>query len=212
MSSTASEKKGLQQYLDMLHKELHKENVFTPYLAQAEAKTGVSRLHIVMAASAVLTLIVLVCFGGEFLMGLVSFVYPAYKSIKAIETDDRDDDTQWLMYWVVYSYVTFCEFFIDMILWWFPFYFTAKFCLFIWCMAPIKKNGSIVIYQNVVKPLFDKYEKDIDTYGNQFQSGVAELSSEMSKAASDAKDNLDNNLRQRVQQGVEESLSQAISS
>ena len=70
----------------------------------------------------------------------------------------------------------------------------------------------MVIYQNVIKPFFDKYQKDIDSYGSQFQSGVEQLSTEMSKAASDAKDNLDNNLRQRVQQGVEESLNSALSS
>merc|ERR1719230_45692 len=157
-----------------------------------------------MAGAALFTLIFLLCFGGEFLMALISFVYPAYKSIKAIETEDKDDDTQWLVYWVVYSYVTFCEFFIDMILWWFPFYYTTKFILFLWCMAPIKKNGSIVIYQNAVKPFFDRYQKDIDNYGSQFQSGVKELSSEMSKAASDARDNFDTNVRQRVQREVED--------
>lgn len=212
MSTDSSEKKGLQLYMEKLHKELHKDNPVTQYLAQAEAKTGVNRVHIVLAGGVLLTLIVALCFGGEFLMALISFVYPAYKSIKAIETDDKDDDTQWLMYWVVYSYVTFCEFFIDMILWWFPFYFTTKFLLFLWCMAPIKQNGSVVLYQNIVKPFFDKYEKEIDNYGDQLQSGVQQFSSEMSKAASDAKDNLDNNLRQRVQQGVEDSLSSALSS
>ena len=78
---SSSEKKGLQLYMDMLHKELHKENQLTQYLAQAEAKTGVNRLHIVMAGGVLFTLIFLLCFGGEFLMALISFVYPAYKYV-----------------------------------------------------------------------------------------------------------------------------------
>ena len=82
--ASSNEKKGLQQYMDMLHKELNKDNAFTQYLAQAEAKTGVSRLHIVMAAAALFTLIFLLCFGGEFLMALISFVYPAYKLVLEI--------------------------------------------------------------------------------------------------------------------------------
>ena len=37
---------------------------------------------------------------------VVGFVYPAYMSFKAIETeDDVDDDIQWLTYWVVFGSV-----------------------------------------------------------------------------------------------------------
>jgi len=55
----------------------------------------------------------------DLVSNLVGFIYPAYASFKAIETTGKDDDTQWLIYWVVYA--TFClvEVFADILLRWF---------------------------------------------------------------------------------------------
>ncbi len=48
---------------------------------------------------------------------------------KAIDSVDKDDDTQWLTYWVVYSAFGIAEYFTDMFLSWVPFYFLAKVCV-----------------------------------------------------------------------------------
>lgn len=57
--------------------------------------------------------------------------------IKAIESATKDDDTKWLTYWVVYGLFSVAEFFADIFLSWFPFYYIGKvieclpfFCLF----------------------------------------------------------------------------------
>lgn len=47
-------------------------------------------------------------------------------SIKAIESPNKDDDTQWLTYWVVYGFFGVGEFFFDIVLSWFPFYYVCK--------------------------------------------------------------------------------------
>lgn len=49
-------------------------------------------------------------------------------SVKAIESSDKNDDTEWLMYWVVFATFSVFEFFSDIFLSWFPFYFLAKVC------------------------------------------------------------------------------------
>lgn len=49
-------------------------------------------------------------------------------SIKAIESPNKDDDTQWLTYWVVYGVFSIAEFFSDIFLSWFPFYYMIKVC------------------------------------------------------------------------------------
>lgn len=46
--------------------------------------------------------------------------------IKAIESTDKDDDTKWLIYWVVYGVFSVAEFFADIFLSWFPFYYIGK--------------------------------------------------------------------------------------
>ena len=46
--------------------------------------------------------------------------------IKAIESATKDDDTKWLTYWVVYGLFSVAEFFADIFLSWFPFYYMGK--------------------------------------------------------------------------------------
>lgn len=46
--------------------------------------------------------------------------------MKAIESPNKEDDTQWLTYWVVYGVFSIAEFFSDLFLSWFPFYYMLK--------------------------------------------------------------------------------------
>ena len=46
--------------------------------------------------------------------------------IKAIESATKEDDTKWLTYWVVYGIFSVAEFFADIFLSWFPFYYIGK--------------------------------------------------------------------------------------
>lgn len=46
--------------------------------------------------------------------------------IKAIESPCKEDDTKWLTYWVVYGIFSLGEFFSDIFLYWFPFYYAFK--------------------------------------------------------------------------------------
>ena len=39
------------------------------------------------------------------------FAYPAYCSIKALETLNEQDDKKWLTYWVVFAFFSVLEFF-----------------------------------------------------------------------------------------------------
>ena len=55
------------------------------------------------------------------------FVYPAYRSIKAIETSIKDDDTQWLIYWVVFACFSVAEFFSDILIGWVSHHFIGHF-------------------------------------------------------------------------------------
>ena len=52
--------------------------------------------------------------------------YSLFFRCKAIDSEETDDDTQWLTYWVVYAAFGIVEFFTDILLSWFPFYFLGK--------------------------------------------------------------------------------------
>jgi receptor expression-enhancing protein 5/6 len=49
-------------------------------------------------------LVFLFIIGSFLLSGLIGFMYPAYKSFKALESNSLDDDKFWLTYWTVYSF------------------------------------------------------------------------------------------------------------
>lgn len=43
-----------------------------------------------------------------------------------------------------------------------PFYWLLKCVFFIWCMAPIENNGSVVMYYKVIRPYFLKHQNGKD--------------------------------------------------
>jgi len=141
---------------------LYQKNYFTDALAFLESKTGVNRLYLFGGCVVVLSLYLVVGYASGFIVALLGFLYPAYASVKAIESTQKDDDTQWLTYWVVYSAFSIIEFFSDIFLSWFPLYFLFK-CIFLcWCMAPFSWNGSEFIYRKFIGPFVMKHSSEAD--------------------------------------------------
>lgn len=80
---------------------------------------------------------ILIFMGGTILTVVLSVVYPAYRSIKALQTDDtEDDDKVWLTYWCVFGVFTLLDEFLGFILQMIPFYYWVKLGFFIWMMHP----------------------------------------------------------------------------
>ncbi|XP_034036656.1 receptor expression-enhancing protein 6 [Thalassophryne amazonica] len=143
-------------------KFLSEKNMLTDFLGKVEEKTGIKKRILAAGAVSLTGLYLVYGYGAALLCNVIGFVYPAYYSIKAIESPSKEDDTKWLTYWVVYGVFSLGEFFSDIFLYWFPFYYAFKCLFLLWCMAPISWNGSQVIYNRVVRPTFLRHEATVD--------------------------------------------------
>ena len=84
-----------------------------------------------------MALLVLLGIGQSFMSRLIGVLYPAIKSIQALNTKDDDkDDKQWLTYWIVYGAFVCVDEFAGFILSIIPFYYFFKVCFLIWLYNP----------------------------------------------------------------------------
>jgi len=172
-------------YIAKIDAYLRTPGPINDYCTLIEEKTKVQRKYIGLGGC-IITMGLVFSTLAPLVVNLIAFIYPAYKSIKALESNDKDDDSKWLTYWVVYGFFSVMEFFADIILSWFPFYFIAKTTLFVWCMAPIKSNGSQFIYSHVILPWFLKNETKIDNAFNRGKNLVDQGLSEAEQLAKQA--------------------------
>ena len=93
-----------------------------------DLEKGLIRLHVFFHSGSMvfLALYLVVGVGQQLVSNIIGFAYPGYCSMKAIETKQKDDDTKWLTYWVVFAVFTILEYFSDAIVGWFPIYWLAK--------------------------------------------------------------------------------------
>lgn len=137
------------------------KSFMTPYFEKVEKMTGVKRTVIAQAVLGLLSLYLIVGSAAQFVCNALGFAYPAYKSLIALETSNKEDDSKWLTYWVVFAAFSVTEFFSDTLLYWFPLYWLAKVAFLLWCSADIPNSGSAVIYSRVIRPLFLQHKNKL---------------------------------------------------
>ncbi|MCP6711432.1 hypothetical protein NL489_29205, partial [Klebsiella pneumoniae] len=69
---------------------LEQKNVATEALGALEARTGVEKRYLAAGALTLLSLYLLFGYGASLLCNVIGFAYPAYASVKAIESTNKE--------------------------------------------------------------------------------------------------------------------------
>ncbi|CAM9998815.1 unnamed protein product, partial [Chrysoparadoxa australica] len=121
-----------------------------PTLNYIEERTQVPKHIQVYIVVASLGLSLFTGYGASFLCNLVGFLYPAYSSFKSLERTPglegkaaKEEHTQWLTYWLIFSTLSLLETFVEYLLKFIPFYYTFKLLFLVWCFFP-EYHGALV--------------------------------------------------------------------
>eukprot|EP01114_Cavostelium_apophysatum_P024258 TRINITY_DN943_c0_g1_i2.p2 TRINITY_DN943_c0_g1~~TRINITY_DN943_c0_g1_i2.p2 ORF type:complete len:149 (+),score=23.65 TRINITY_DN943_c0_g1_i2:176-622(+) len=119
---------------------------------------------------------------SSLLCTVLAITYPVYASFKAIESDNKEDDTMWLMYWVVYSLFAFLESIADSLIFWIPFYYEVKLIVLLLLQFPQLKL-SVTLYNTHIRPFLKQNETKIDSLVSDAKVAVGQKVHEVAVTA-----------------------------
>eukprot|EP00297_Palpitomonas_bilix_P015358 CAMPEP_0113868942 /NCGR_PEP_ID=MMETSP0780_2-20120614/1266_1 /TAXON_ID=652834 /ORGANISM="Palpitomonas bilix" /LENGTH=213 /DNA_ID=CAMNT_0000854075 /DNA_START=242 /DNA_END=885 /DNA_ORIENTATION=- /assembly_acc=CAM_ASM_000599 len=172
----------LDKYRTSMKERNLQKNKYISYAAEA---SGLNPADIVGIAYAFLLLWVFFWIRQFATLQLIGFVYPAYASFKAIESEGKDDDTQWLTYWVVYSTFVIAEHFSGFILRWIPLYYPLKL-IFLTCLFSERIRLAETIYSSFIAPILRSQEGVIDAALDKVQKRADVVMGDVKKGISEA--------------------------
>ena len=115
-----------------------------------EGATGLKKPQILQYGLVASVLLVMLGVGQNFITTMLGVCYPAFASFVALETEAKDDDKQWLTYWVCFGFFQIVDCFGGIILSFIPFYFFLKVGFMVWLFHP-KTMGALWLYNNYLQ-------------------------------------------------------------
>lgn len=137
-----------------------------------EKKTGIHGIYVIILLVVSVLFVYLNIF-DSLITNLVGTVYPAFWTMKSIESKG-DDDKQWLTYWAVFASFTLVDMFSVFIVKFIPFYFLLKIIFLIWLFMP-NSHGATIVYHLLVVRVFKSFENDIDIAADKVKEYTNEL-------------------------------------
>ena len=126
-----------------------------------ESATGLMKPQILQYGLISSVLLVMLGVGQSIITTLIGVVYPAFASFIALETEEKEDDKQWLTYWVCFGFFQIIDCFGGIILQFIPFYFFLKVAFMVWLFHP-KTMGALWLYNNYMQAYVKKYRSQIE--------------------------------------------------
>ena len=83
-----------------------------------------------MVGVLILAMMIVLVGGSKLMIDIIGFIYPAYMSFKSMDTSNVDD-TQWLTYWICFSFMNITETMLSFITSFIPMYSYLKIAIII---------------------------------------------------------------------------------
>lgn len=149
-----------------------------PIIKTVSEKTGLKHQHIVLI---VILLLVLGCLSrtGQWLVSIIlTFLWPAYMSFKALESPGAQDDKKWLTYWVVFGFNHCFEGVLFKLFFFVPLLRLVRTAILVYLFLS-KTNGTEWFFDAYVKHGFafiqDKFGCAIESFENFAQLGKSKI-------------------------------------
>jgi len=165
----------MEPHLRKIKAKIEEHPSLDHHLTILEGHLRINKATIALIFGGLLALALASGVASQLICTAVGCLYPAYCSIKALETSHKDDDTQWLTYWVVFASFSVIESVSDIFISWMPFYWLGKCAFLVWCMSPMELNGSVLVYRNIILPIFRQNEEKIDEAVRKGQQKLTEI-------------------------------------
>lgn len=146
------------------------------HVEYVESTLNVAVEHLICGVEVLLTILLFCGMGASFITNLVGFGYPAVMTIRAIESETKVDDTEWLIYWVVFATFNLVDPFVGtVVIYWIPFFYPLKVSFLLWMMLPQTKGANVVF--QLVAPHLGKIAHSLSLF----------MSNEMPRVGADSK-------------------------
>lgn len=130
---------------------------YIPYsfMQEIQRKSDISAPYILFS---LLFSCVLVSSGylSQSLTNTITFVLPIYWTLKAVELRLKQEDKQWLTYWLIWTFFYFLDLTFSKILNKFPNFYLIKLLFFIWLFLP-STMGAQYLYHNFFSSYSDRF-------------------------------------------------------
>lgn len=165
-----------------------------PQIKDLAKQLGIESGVILGGALTVVLLITFLLFGSTILTLVITVLYPAFKSIQALETEASTDDKEWLTYWIIFGLFTLLDDFAGCLLCFIPYYYWIKLGFFVYLLAP-QTRGAQFLYKAVVKDFLEKNRSKIEGLIADVKGSVADVAKEAKNTAVNELNNPQNLLK-----------------
>ena len=151
-----------------------------PFVVKLSNRTKVQpNLLVAIGLFITLLLCITVVFGSLFTT-LLMFLLPAYDTFKAIESNDMEEQTRLLTYWMVFGTFFSMDHTFRWVLGFLPYYHLIRFVI-LSTLYSKQFQGAELIYTHIQKPFFLKYRELIDSFVEPVENSLAGIGQKFTK-------------------------------